>query len=92
MCETQSLRPTRWKRVRRPEPLPFSSCGQDPDLVVRGTFPHPLQLAYCIQDATDRRLSLVYSVTQETRREPDGVHLIGRAAPSAGVVLLRTSR
>jgi hypothetical protein len=29
---------------------------------------------------------------RRARQEPDGVHLIGRAAPSAGVVLLGTSR
>jgi len=38
-------------------------------LVVRGAF-RPLDLARCVQDSADARLSILWSVVQETRHEP----------------------
>jgi hypothetical protein len=37
-------------------------------------------IAHCIQDRIYEDMGFMYSIVQETRREPDGWHVIGRAS------------
>jgi hypothetical protein len=37
-------------------------------------------IAQCIQDRIYEEMGFMYSIVQETRREPDGWHVIGRAS------------